>query len=50
MDCLLLDCQKAFVTVPNRRLLKKLDFQAGVRGKCLNGLKAAYVEEGRKHM
>jgi hypothetical protein len=38
-DCIFLDCQKAFDTVPHKRLLKKLEQQAGVKGKVLQWIR-----------
>lgn len=44
MDCVLLDCKKAFDTVPNRRLVKRLESQGSTRGNSFDGLKIMLVE------
>ena len=39
-DCIYLDFQKAFDSVPHNRLVAKLDRMAGVRGRVLEWIKA----------
>lgn len=36
VECLLQDCQKAFDSVPHRRLVRKLDLLARIRGRLLH--------------
>ncbi len=38
-DYIFLDCQKAFDTVPHKRLVHKLEMQAGVTGKVLHWIR-----------
>ncbi|KAA3669890.1 uncharacterized protein DEA37_0002748, partial [Paragonimus westermani] len=39
VDCIFLDCKKAFDTVPHKRLVQKLEDQAGITGKALQWIR-----------
>ncbi|TOF82727.1 hypothetical protein CGJ15_26220, partial [Vibrio parahaemolyticus] len=39
IDCIFLDCKKAFDTVPHKRLLQKLEDQAHITGKALQWIR-----------
>lgn len=51
LDCVRLDCQKAFNTVPHNRVLKKLGFQPAIKDELLHWIDGYFTgREQRTHV